>query len=121
MELAPSTGPWTAAVAWARPWHRPSPIRPMPATPRVLGLPAAPVACAGSSDVLPGLVLDTAWNDAVAGLRAAREALARVACEVDDPWLLALASQEVLRARRRVLEAQEALTGAPADLPWSSS
>jgi hypothetical protein len=72
-------------------------------------------------DAPPNPVLEQAWIDSVAELRAARESLALSVRELDDPWLEALAGQAVFRARRRVLEAQEALTGAPAHLPWSTS
>lgn len=100
MELAPSTEPWTAAVAWARPWRRP----PASAAPEVIP---------------PNPVQDAAWIVAVAELRAARESLASLESGLDI-WLEALARQEVFRARRKLRRAQEALTGADADLPWSS-
>jgi|GEM_PF-1717706 len=91
MELAPSTEPWTAAVAWARPWRRPA--------------------------------AETAWTAAVAEHRAAREVLAAIELGPEpgmDVWLEAVARQDMFRARRQLRRAQEALTGADADLPWSS-
>lgn len=96
MELAPCKEPWTAAVAWARPWHRPA------------------------ARALPDPALEVAWHDALAELRAARETLAGIAQDVDDPWQLALARHDVFMARRKLRQAQEALTPDPADLPWST-
>ena len=115
MELAPSTEPWTAAVAWARPWARPFPRRQSVAASRpvrsfaVAGLAAAPVDTAQEHE----------WTEAVAELRAAREALVQLDVATDS-WLEAMARQDLFRARRKVRRAQEALTGADADLPWSS-
>ncbi len=112
MELAPSTEPWTAAVAWARPWRRPATRRQPVAASRIVRPP-----------VLPDPVQETAWTEGVAELQAAREALARFEAGLEqgmDPWLEALARQDVFRARRKLRRAQEALTGGDADLPWSS-
>ncbi len=112
MELAPSTGHWTAAVAWARPWQRPVTRRQSVTASRMV---PAPVLC--------DPVQEAAWTEAVAELRAAREALARLDAGLEhgmDPWLEAMARQDVFRARRKLRHAQEALTGGDADLPWSS-
>ena len=110
MELAPSSEPWTAAVPWARPWRRQVPSRPPAAAPRVVRPSTAP-----DPDPDP----ETAWSAAITEFRAACEALARLDSD-PDAWLEALARQDVFRARRKLRRAQEALSGADADLPWSS-
>ena len=119
MALVPSTEPWTAAVAWARPWRRPLPHRPSAAVPRVVRPSAVPGPAVTPSDPRQ----EAAWSEGVAELRAALEALAGVDSAHDagvDDWLEILARQDVLRARRKLRQVQEALTGADADLPWSS-
>ena len=125
MELAPSTQPWTATVAWARPWARSRPWhRPLPQRPMTAAVPMAPPSATSGPAVLPPEPLqESAWSEAVAELRAAREALASLDASPDpggDAWLEALARQDLFRARRKLRRAQEALTGADADLPWSS-
>lgn len=112
MELAPSTDAWTASVAWARPWRRPVTHRQSVTVPPMVRSP-----------VLSDPLQETAWIEAVAELQAALEALARLDAGLGhgmDPWLEAMARQDVFRARRKLRRAQEALTGAAADLPWSS-
>ncbi len=125
MELTHSKEPWTAAVAWARPWHRPATRRPSASAPRANRLPAAAAAREAPpelrADALPDPVKEAAWTAASAELRAAREALVHLDPAVDDPWLAALARQDLFLARRKVRSAQEALTGVDADLPWSTS
>jgi len=118
MELAPSKEPWTSAVAWARPWHRPVTGRPAPAAARGPRRPA--VIPPAPTDPAPVEAREATWTAAVAELRAAREALAELAPDRDDPWPEVLARQRLFRARRQVLRAQEALTGTAAELPWST-
>ena len=115
MELAPSTEPWTAAVAWARPWRRPAARRPSVTASRALRPPgvSGPVV----SPSVPAQEND--WLEALAEWRAAREALVQLDAATDT-WLEALARQDMFRARRKLRRAQEALTGTDADLPWSS-
>ncbi len=115
MELAPSTEPWTAAVAWARPWRRPAPRR----QPVVASRPVRAPAVAGPAVSPSDPVHEKDWLEGVAELRAAREALLQLDAGLDT-WLEALARQDVFRARRKLRRAQEALTGTDADLPWSS-
>lgn len=137
MELAsnppPKNEPWTAAVAWARPWHRPAPARrPVPAAARrVAWSPPAPAPVpvnARTPD--PDPTLEIAWTVALIEVRAAELSLAEVvrrdlaAAHVDghrDEWPELMARHALFCARQRLRLAQAALTGADAELAWSAS
>ena len=119
MELSLSTEPWTTAVAWARPWRGPAARRNPVAASRVIRTRPDP----GPADLPPAPAAESAWTAAFAAHRAAREALAAIELGPEpcmDGWSEALARQDAFRARRELRRAQEALTGADADLPWSS-
>lgn len=132
MELAPSKEPWTAAVAWARPWHRPATARrPAPAAAKRVARSPAPAPVTDAAGVPgPDPTLEIAWTVALIELRAAELALAEVLrrapvdARVDhgtDEWPELVAHHALFRARHRLRLAQEALTGADAELPWSAS
>jgi hypothetical protein len=77
----------------------------------------APESPANPADTLLG----AAWTAAVAELREAREAVGRLDPAANDLLLEAIARQDLFLARRKLRQAQEALTGETADLPWSAS
>jgi len=137
MELAsnlpPKNEPWTAAVAWARPWHRPAAARrPAPAVARrVAWSPPAPAPVADSSrSPDPDPTLEIAWTVALIELRAAELSLAEVVSRDlaaahfgghFDEWPELMARHTLFCARQRLRAAQAALTGADAELAWSAS
>jgi hypothetical protein len=132
MELAPSNEPWTAAVAWARPWHRPaSARRPAPAVAqRMVRLPARAPVTGADGETGPDPARELAWTVALIELRAAELALAELLrrAPVDNPvdsqgdeWPELMARHAVFLARHRLRLAQEALAGAAAEVPWSAS
>jgi hypothetical protein len=136
MELAssppPNKEPWTAAVAWARPWHRPAGSRrPAPAAAqRVVRSSACESVTGVAGERGSDPAREIAWTVALIELRAAELALGEVLRRAPadapfghgiDEWPDLMARHAVLRARQRLRQAQEALMGAPADLPWSTS
>lgn len=137
MELAsnppPNKEPWTAAVAWARPWHRPAPARrgaAPAAARRVAWSPARAPAADPAPKPGPDPTLEIAWTVALIELRAAELVLAEVVrrdlAEVhgecrSDEWPELVARHAVFCARHRLRLAQEALTAPDAELAWSTS
>lgn len=96
MEVASPREPWTAAVAWARPWHRPNRQVHLATSPAGQGEPTRPAGVAA----VPA-VIDEAWRAALLQLESAREGRAAT---VDDPdcWAAAMAQHAVHLAVGRV-------------------
>lgn len=96
MELASTREPWTAAVAWARPWHRPLRRGPATSTTTPRGDASAAGGSAGTETVRDG-----EWRAAVLHLEHVRQRCA--ALEPDsDFWTAVMSDHEVYLAARRV-------------------
>jgi hypothetical protein len=96
MELASPPEPWTTAVAWARPWHRPARRVRAPTSVAGQGDGRPP----GSAAAIPA-VTDEAWRAALLHLDAVRES--RAAVEQDsDVWPAIIAQHAVHLALTRV-------------------
>ncbi len=103
MEVASPREPWTAAVAWARPWHRPVFQVPQPKSPAGRG--EAPER--GRVDAIPA-VSDELWRGALLHLESARERHADSIADLDY-WATAMAQHTVHLAVKRVRDLAERL------------
>ncbi len=111
MELASPREPWTATVAWARPWHRPARRGPASGAMIPRGGPPAAANTAGAQ-----VVRDSEWHAAVLHLEHVRQRCAAV--EPDpDTWTAVMAHHEVYLAVRRVRTLAEHLELTVGQLP----
>lgn len=106
MELAPNNDPWTATVAWARPWHRPARRR--------IPLPDQSVRSCRPAAVRPADdISDDTWTAAllhVTRARARRDLLE----SQPDAWSAIVANHEVHLAvsrARALADRLELMTG----------
>ena len=113
MELAPTGEPWTATVAWARPWHRPGQRRTSSAVADVRGERPAPAIAA-----VPDAVTDEAWREAHRDLAAARANPGTLEPDVDSrPAVLAQHRVHLAVIRERALAGRLELTTGQLETP----
>jgi hypothetical protein len=103
MDLSATTQPWTAAVPWARAWHRPAPV--------ARAVPPASVARARGPGAAVATLAEAEWEAARSALAQARAWLDSLDPADSGDWPGLMATHAVRLAAARARAAQAALAG----------